>query len=174
LAQGECIRVKRLIVPNFVSEYEAVDSVQLRWLKGNILNAIGAQTAPGSSSGDRLLILRKHGDDRAFANESELIMHLKPRGFAPYYLEDIPFAEQVHLFAHAKTVIAAHGSGLTNMLFADNLSVIELFGDMIRPWFYQMAKALGHRYAQICGTQTPTGISVPIDLLESALTALEL
>lgn len=55
---------------------------------------------------------------------------MSPLGFVAYTLEDMSFSDQVRLLSQAEMVVAAHGAGLTNIIFSQNLIVIELFG----PW----------------------------------------
>ncbi|RYE32726.1 MAG: glycosyltransferase family 61 protein [Sphingobacteriales bacterium] len=48
--------------------------------------------------------------------------------FSIVYLEDYSVADQVKLFYNAREIIAIHGAGLTNLIFAQpGTTVIELF-----------------------------------------------
>jgi len=49
------------------------------------------------------------------------------------------------LFSQAEIVVAPHGAGLTNILFAENLIVIELLVHMLFQAF-SLAKVLGFHY----------------------------
>jgi len=46
------------------------------------------------------------------------------------------FSDQVRLFSQAEIVVAPHGAGLTNILFAENLIVIELLVHMLFQAFF--------------------------------------
>jgi capsular polysaccharide biosynthesis protein len=76
---------------------------------------------------------------------------LAGHGFTEVCLEDLSFLEQVKLFSSASHVVAAHGSGLTNVLFAKDLKVIELFseGHGVRPEYFQLSTVLGHQYRAV-------------------------
>ncbi|HEX5724982.1 MAG TPA: glycosyltransferase family 61 protein [Longimicrobiaceae bacterium] len=58
-------------------------------------------------------------------------------------------AAQVALFARARVVVGAHGSGLANLVFAPaGARVLELMPERsFFPLFWHLAQALGHRYA---------------------------
>jgi hypothetical protein len=53
---------------------------------------------------------------------------LESYGFDSYVLEDLSFYEQVDLFSSAEIVVGPHGAGFTNTIFADDLTLLELFG----------------------------------------------
>lgn len=104
----------------------------------------------------RILISRKKAPNgRCVLNEDELATALLPFGFKAYILEDLDFESQIELFYDAEVVVAPHGAGLTNLLFAQAADVIELHPNpQLFPHYYFMCKSLGHRYQYWCGTQT--------------------
>ncbi|MGI8424385.1 MAG: glycosyltransferase 61 family protein [Chloroflexota bacterium] len=63
---------------------------------------------------------------RRVANEADVIRALRPLGFEVVHAERLTFAEQIRLFSEAAVVIGPHGSGMTNVLFAEELVLIEL------------------------------------------------
>ena len=47
--------------------------------------------------------------------------------FKSFKLENLSFANQIHLFQNSKVIIAPHGAGLANLIFAsENTKVIEI------------------------------------------------
>ncbi|WNN91858.1 glycosyltransferase family 61 protein [Gloeocapsopsis dulcis] len=70
-------------------------------------------------------------------------------GFVSYVLEDMNLADEVKLFSQAKIVIAPHGAGLTNIIFSQNLTLIELFGLSVSPCFANLARGLGFQYGYL-------------------------
>ena len=57
------------------------------------------------------------------------------------------FADKVRLFSQAEIVVAPHGAGLVNTMFApQNLIIIDLFGSYGTPCFLTLAKGLGFHY----------------------------
>ena len=62
--------------------------------------------------------------------------------------------EQIILFSQANTIFGRQGAGLTNMIFSDNLNVLEhspssssAKGNMLHHRF--LAKACGHEYRNL-------------------------
>ncbi len=76
----------------------------------------------------RIFISRAGGNRRCILNEEELLPILKRRGFEIFALEKLSFAEQVALFRDAEYVVAPHGAGLANLVFApSSCRVLEIF-----------------------------------------------
>ena len=59
----------------------------------------------------RLYLTRRDASQRRVLNEGEIVEFLKGRGFEVVCPGDFCFAEQIHMFASASAVIAAHGAG---------------------------------------------------------------
>ena len=56
------------------------------------------------------------------------------------------YIEQVKLFAQAKIIVAPHGAGLTNLIFANNTIILELFGAYVGREFANLARGMGFKY----------------------------
>jgi capsular polysaccharide biosynthesis protein len=96
----------------------------------------------------KLFISRRDAERRRLLNEADVWALLEPRGYERVFMESLTFAEQIALLREARVVVALHGAGLANMLFArDGLHVVEL-SDVTypNPQFYALAAALGHHY----------------------------
>jgi capsular polysaccharide biosynthesis protein len=62
--------------------------------------------------------------------------------------------EQIALFQDAECVVAPHGAGLANLVFAPETAVVELFAaDYIVPHYYLLCKAVGASYTAWNGSQ---------------------
>lgn len=103
----------------------------------------------------RLYIDRRGSDQRPLANEGELVAALATRGFVPVRLETHPLADQIALFAHAEIIVAPHGAGLTNLVFAQpGTRVLELMMDGWVNWcFRYLAVLFGLSYDCLPGRQ---------------------
>ena len=83
---------------------------------------------------------------------AHLDQNLARYGFEKVRLDDLSMEEQVDLFRHATHIAAAHGAGLSNIVFAERgVHVLELNLDLdgrgaVRPWFFLMACAQGMHY----------------------------
>ena len=72
-------------------------------------------------------------------------------------MEELSFAEQVKLFSSAKMVVSAHGAGLTNIIFSQNLKLIELFAKTVPvASYHELSGGLGFEYACLLGN-SPKG-----------------
>jgi hypothetical protein len=112
------------------------------------------RTAAGAAAGGgrRLLISRNSAAHRRVLNQAELAEALQPFGFQTVAPEELSFADQVRLFAEAQLVVAPHGAGLANMLFAVDATVVEIHEpDNVNLCFYNLADAAGHAYWYVLG-----------------------
>lgn len=106
---------------------------------------------------------------RRVDNERAVIKTLSHQGFERVVLSELPFAAQVMLFAGAEAVVAPHGAGLVNMMFAEDLNVIELVGAKLdlEKWgpFHLMADTLGFQYGCVVGEQVGCDLRVDTGVL---------
>lgn len=75
----------------------------------------------------KIYISRKNAEKRKFLNENEVIELVKNEGYTVVELEKLNIAEQAALFYYAKKIVAQHGAALTNLLYAQHTSVVEIF-----------------------------------------------
>lgn len=115
----------------------------------------------------KILISRKYApNSRNIVNEEELAEALLPLGYQSYVLEDLDIQAQIDLFYDAKSVVAPHGAGLTNLLYAQNTEVLELHPNQnMFPHYYYLCKSLQHTYKYWCGDAatrfSPFRVDVP-------------
>lgn len=92
----------------------------------------------------RVFISRQKAYQRKILNEDEVFALLEPLGFMRYHLEDLGVLEQVLLFHSAEVIIAPHGAGLANLVFAQpNTQVIEIFQEREDDTFWYLSQSLG-------------------------------
>ncbi|HTR42346.1 MAG TPA: glycosyltransferase family 61 protein [Pseudomonadales bacterium] len=109
---------------------------------------------PHRGSGPEKIFISRGGlSRRLLVNEAELSAQLQREGFVAIQPELCSVAEQAKLFGSAKCVVASHGAGLVNMVFAPaNALMVELFHpDYIRPTYQNMAASAGLRHAAVTG-----------------------
>ena len=80
----------------------------------------------------------------------------RPLRFKIYVLEEMSYIEQVKLFAQAKAIVAPHGAGLTNLIFAENPIILELFGAYVGREFANLARGMNFKYGCL-GCASPRG-----------------
>jgi capsular polysaccharide biosynthesis protein len=102
----------------------------------------------------RVYISRAKAGRRKFSEATEADLHecLSAVGFQRIFLEDYAWPEQVRLLSNARHIVGLHGAGLTNILFADAETLIEIHNPMqVRPYFAVMARELSVRYSGVIG-----------------------
>jgi capsular polysaccharide biosynthesis protein len=73
--------------------------------------------------------------------------------------------EQIELFYDAEYVVAAHGAGLSNLIFAEQAGVVELFPTpYVLPYFYFVCKSCRHDYYYWCGTESHRDSNFKVDI----------
>jgi Capsular polysaccharide biosynthesis protein len=110
--------------------------------------------SPGRAS-RRIFLSRSNAKIRRLTNEAELIEIARQRGFEPFVAHDGNHREQVGRFAEASHIIAVHGAGLANLIFAPKgARVLEIFPEnFTKSTFAWMAARLGLDYQWIVGSK---------------------
>ncbi len=127
LSEGTVL-VERLYIPEMVMpewNFEKVNKVQTFF--ENLLPKNSHASSTYSKPINRIYVSRKLVGKRHLSNEDEFLPLLKKYKFRKVYLEQMSIIEQVELFRTATHIIAAHGAGLTNVLFAPaNSRILEI------------------------------------------------
>lgn len=89
--------------------------------------SILARTAAAQSGARHIFISRRDSPHRSMQNEAEVEEMLVARGFQSVTLSGLSLGQQAALFHGADTIVAAHGAGLSNVIFCRRgARVIEL------------------------------------------------
>ncbi len=137
----------------------------LNYVRTAIMKQIAAPDAPVAP--ERIYISRELATTRRVHNEAEVIACLSAYGFKAVQMEMLSFEEQVNLMRNANWIVSPHGAGLTNMLFADNASVLEFLYEPSRPlpvYYRSLASYLGHRYADLMVEKRRLGSEMYVDV----------
>jgi hypothetical protein len=115
------------------------------------MKAVRRAFAPGgerSAATRKVFISRAKSRGRRLLNEDELWSALSARGFERVLMEELDFAEQVHLLQETRILVAPHGAGLTNMIFCPSGGHVLEIADpgFPNPNFYALASSLGLGY----------------------------
>jgi hypothetical protein len=102
----------------------------LQWVSDRIIRwAHNKEKLHRFKNCQRLYITRKDSTKRRILNEKKLCSYLVEEGFIILALSKLSLAEQVAIFRSANVIIAPHGAGLVNLMFAQSGTyVLELFG----------------------------------------------
>lgn len=153
--RGDCVTydgcvatVDTLVVPN----YPHPTPGGIRWLKERFLGDTDRFVSPEFEPSNRVFISRKKADKKRILNEVEVVDMLKEYGFRSYVLEDLHLAEQAKLFSNADVVVGPTGSGFLNIMFADDISIIELVPKKDMTNWYIISNMLGfdHELSYFC------------------------
>jgi len=123
----------------------------------------------------RILISRADAIDRRTANEDQLLDELSDLGFERVSLTGLSLAQQVRLFSVADMVVAAHGAGLTNLLFAPaHCRVVEIAVEShLGPTYQILTSLLGQRYGYVRGEEHRRDVWVDPGGVRTVLGALD-
>ena len=123
---------------------------------------------------EKIFISRSATPKRRLLNETALESRLQCLGFTSVKPEKYSVADQAKLFGSARYVVAAHGAGLTNMVFAPaGATLIELLHPVaLRPTYTNLSAACNQHYYPIIGkiapgphpgnkNETPYSIDIP-------------
>ena len=153
----------------------------VRFLRDTFLKHL-PQEQPGHGS-TKIYLSRRQTATRPLVNEDLLIERLRQRGFEIVLPERLSFLEQVVVFARAKIIVGVHGAAFSNLVFAENARVLEIFSpDYLRPdCYYTLADQCGHRYWYLVGRSPTTAAASPLwgsvevepDTLQSLLDRIE-
>jgi hypothetical protein len=128
----------------------------------------------------RLSQARQNPNYRVLRNEIELTAMLSDLGFIAIEPEELPFEEQIAIFAAAEQIVALGGAGIYNAVFcapgADFLTIEA--SDAFSYPHAQLLSSLGLRYGMIFGSQDDTktksvhaGWSIDIERTRAAIMA---
>lgn len=171
---GRVLHADTLIVPSFIAP-AAYAKRQVDWMRRTLPAVFGLGAAEPR---DRIYVSRAKARARRIANDADLTARLARRGFRTVFLEDLTVAEQIDTFRHAEIVVAPHGAGNTNMIFApEGAALLELMpAASCHPMYYYLSKLAGARYGILtcaeAAADTPQALHVDLDRLEERLDAL--
>lgn len=166
--------VDRLVVPT-VRREDVLSPGAVRWLRGRVRGRLEADGTPDPADfPDRVYVSRNDADRRRVADEERVFAALSDLGFSRVVLSELSVPEQAALFAGADVIVAPHGAGLTNLTYADDPVVVELFpeGD-VRGQYYQLAKILDFEYHYLVGEAVGGDLQVDVEELRGRLATVD-
>lgn len=124
---------------------------------------LATQDHTAIATGRRIYVSRSRAKHRRVLNEEEIVPGLDSLGFEIIHLEDLTLEEQVQTFHGCDVIIAPHGGGLTNLVFAPRgCKVIELFPVQSLDLYHRLSAALDLSYFYVksrYGAQTKLDLS---------------
>jgi hypothetical protein len=158
---SEVLHAERFVLPSYRRQAGRTSIKACRWLKAQLFSSLGIEIPVGNDP-LRVFVSRRKAGARRIVNEEQVMDCLAIHGFRTYVLEEMSFSDQVRLFSQADTIVAPHGAGLANMIFAlPGTRVFEVFGrDYINPCFYNLAHGLNFDYTSFVFSQQGQDIVV--------------
>ena len=150
MATNPVLRVEHLLVPDtcFRMRHPLAggNPALLKWWRDLAVDQVG----PIEPRGDRLYLWRR-GARRYVREETNLRLLLERHGFRSLEPGDFPFRDQIDALRGASAIVAPHGAGLTNILFAPSeCRLLELFASHGGTKTYEvLAEALGQHYTAL-------------------------
>lgn len=123
-----------------------------KWVADYVNSIFSAQVETGFSR--KVYISRSKGNSRRILNEAALVERLSALGYQTLYCEDHSVAFTANVIRNATGIIAPHGAGLANIVFAKpGAKVIELFCAHLSAEFYKLAlsRKLDYTPVQVAG-----------------------
>lgn len=147
-----CWELGNLFFPSLLGPTGSPAPAAVAWLRQEFLKS----KPSAASSPKRIYLTRRDAAQRRVLNETEVVAFLEAAGFSVICPGELSLAEQIDLFRNVEIVVAAHGAGATNMVFAPpGATLIELFGDnYINGCFWALANVLGQKYGFVTGPAT--------------------
>ena len=158
--------VRDLVVPSYPERHTS----DFTWIRDEILDAVSGESV--SNDENNVYVSRANAIERQVLNEKEVMDVLSEFGFSRYLLENRSVAENARLFAEADVVVGPHGAGLTDIIFAGDCTLLELFGEKVKEPYELLAETLGIEYEPIYCTAEAADIVVDTDKLEKRVSRL--
>ena len=156
------LQARRLLVPGDLPAPQHPAAKAAAWALDYLRATLGYGAflagIDGAPRRRKLYVSRNDAPGRRVLNEADLLTRLAPLGYEPVSLTGMPMLRQIALFAGASHVVALHGAGLTNIVFADpSAMLLELFPSSYgMASYYVLAAGLGVAYASyVCDRVTP-------------------
>ena len=111
------------------------------------LKEFGRGISSGKRSSSQKIYVSRSNSRRSMSSEISIEHYLAKKGFRIIHAENLTITEQILEFSQAKLVIGIHGAGLSNAIWSNKCSIIELMPiDRINRCFEWQANICGSPY----------------------------
>ena len=165
---GSAWQVDTLYFPQLLGPTGNPSPHAVAWLRSRFLSREPGKPAVAKR---RIYLTRRDTSQRRVLNEEEIIDYLAGIGFEIVCPSQMSFSEQIRLFRNVEIVIAPHGGGSTNMVFAPKgATLIEFFGDnYINGCYWALTSICGQSYASLIGPSQWLDYSISLQGLKILL-----
>lgn len=157
---NDAVEVNKLIVPNFPDP----TIEELETLRDRMCDNIPINSKLDSSR--RLFVARQDATIRRVRNYDAVRSVLSNYGFQTVIPSEYTVSEQILLFNDADVIIGPHGAGLTNLIYASDTSVVELWSNKLSTTFERLCETLGFSHQRLQCESDRGDLSVDTDDLK--------
>lgn len=139
---GGPVQVDKLVVPS----HPEPTPETIQWIQ-----SVGRELAPHAQQENKdtnrwIYISRQKAGRRRLKNYSEIVPVFERYDVTPIRCEELTLEEQVRVFRDADGVIGIHGAGLTNVVWGEDLAVIEIFNNAGKTVYRNLSDVMGYKY----------------------------
>ena len=166
------VQVELLYIPEMDSpEWNSEKVKKIQTFFENLFPINSLEESNASIQVNRIYVSRKQAERRHLSNEDEFMPLLTKHKFQKVYLEQMSIIEQVKLFRTATHVIAAHGAGLTNVLFAPAYTrILEIRPELSSGQFcFEKLFNLGWPYSEFLVSPVKGKFEIPPEMLKEVI-----
>ena len=166
------VQVELLYIPEMDSpEWNSEKVKKIQTFFENLFPINSLEESNASIQVNRIYVSRKQAERRHLSNEDEFMPLLTKHKFQKVYLEQMSIIEQVKLFRTATHVIAAHGAGLTNVLFAPaHTRILEIRPELSSGQFcFEKLFNLGWPYSEFLVSPVKGKFEIPPEMLKEVI-----
>ncbi|GAA3408533.1 DUF563 domain-containing protein [Paenibacillus hodogayensis] len=154
--EGLHLQAERLVVPS-LRPYRLLPFTvnplprwSVEYMRERLTQAVRPEPLGGY---ERIYISRGDAKHRRVLNEPDVVRLLAAHGFRTVALSGMKVAEQIRLFASARTIVAPHGASLTNLMFCrPGTRVVDIFApNYMYPCFWHISSYTGLDYYYLIG-----------------------
>jgi hypothetical protein len=138
IPEGVHIQVKNLLLPEVRPFTACFNGEELQMVHDYIVARIPEEYKSRTYT-ERIYVTRTKAKYRKIANEQEVVALLEKYGFSVIDFDDMTFWEQVAQMQAAKYIVAIHGAGMANIVFANpKTKILELLHEYKSPSAYRL------------------------------------
>jgi capsular polysaccharide biosynthesis protein len=159
----KAIKFRKLYFPSYLAG-SAIAARQVEYVRQRLLK--GFKVGKTLHGRNRYYLRRSDARVRRISNDDEVVAYLDSLGFESICPGQMTVRQQVEAFAEAEIVVAPHGAGNVNMIYAPaDATLVEIMPASSRhPLFWMMTKLAGQKYGRIICQDSPVTQDMTIDM----------
>ena len=120
----ECDKWVRVESLTFVTKGQDLGYLHPRGAE--VLKEFGRGISSSNKQGTEKIYVSRSNSRRSLSSETSIENYLSKKGFRIIRAEDLTITEQIVEFSQAKLIVGIHGAGLSNAIWPNKCSIIEL------------------------------------------------